>query len=127
MVSILLLNVWRKIMSKTINIAEKVEDIDGIHFSYRENHWIFRIDPRNYILYPVGKIQEGKNKGKWKIRDNRGKYFRNLKNMLPVMRLRGLSRFMEKEDIITLHQILKEIERFNEWCKDNFEIKVKGE
>lgn len=114
-------------MSQVTNRAKKIEDIDGIHLSYGNNHWALRIDANNYGLYPVQKIQKGKNKGEWTLQNNQGKYFRQLKHMLPTMRRRGISNIMNRKDTQTLHELIDEIESFNDWCKLNFKIKVKGD
>jgi len=105
---------------KQINKADNPEDLTGIYISYRNNDWIIRIDEKVYKLCFIGQNKDGK------YYIAKTKYYRKLSHMLPNLRRYNITPIMKKKNRQTFKELLKEIEKFNKWAKENFKIKLEN-
>lgn len=105
-------------MSKNKKYKNKPEDFKGIHFSYRDDDWILRINESEYRLYPViQKDEDSKYAGKFAL-GRHPKHFTELKNIFEVMRRQGITHIMNKKNRQTMKELLKEIREFNDWAEN---------
>lgn len=100
--------------------VDNLDELDGIHLSFYDNHWILSGDKRQYTITPLTKTEDGK----WRKKTQNNKCFSKIEHILPTLRKQSIAPIMKKDNRESLKDIMKDIENFHKWAKDNFKIKL---